>query len=208
MTENKVTIKLKKIADVRKKEVFLKDAAEIYCKNPAIETKCRALKIFQVPEDRKQRYILSALEISRMVEALESSIQAEQAGEKDLVIAYEPPGGPVFWKPWLKAFLICLVCFFGGAFAIMTFNNDVNVTSVFDEVYTLVTGKKPEGVTLLEAGYSIGLALGILVFFNHFAAWKSNADPTPLEVEMRLYEDNVIKTLVDGADRKEKQHGA
>ena len=28
---------------------------------------------------------------------------------------------------------------------------------------------------------------------------------TPLEVEMRLYEENICKTLIDQADRKEKE---
>ena len=55
----------------------------------------------------------------------------------------------------------------------------------------------------MEAGYSVGLAVGILVFFNHFAVKKLNTDPTPLEVEMRLYEENVCKTLIQNAGRKE-----
>ena len=49
-----------------------------------------------------------------------------------------------------------------------------------------------------------GLALGITVFFNHFAKWKLNTDPTPLEVEMRLYEDNISKTLIQNDGRKEQ----
>ena len=32
-----------------------------------------------------------------------------------------------------------------------------------------------------------------------------NTDPTPLEVEMRLYEENISKTLIDNAQRKEKK---
>lgn len=57
----------------------------------------------------------------------------------------------------------------------------------------------------MEAGYSVGLAIGILVFFNHIAVKKLNTDPTPLEVEMRLYEENICKTLIDQAGRKEKE---
>ena len=49
----------------------------------------------------------------------------------------------------------------------------------------------------------MGLAIGIVVFFNHCAAWKLNTDPTPLEVEMRLYEENVNKTLIQNSGRKE-----
>ena len=57
----------------------------------------------------------------------------------------------------------------------------------------------------MEAGYSVGLAVGILVFLQSFCVKKLNTDPTPLEVEMRLYEENICKTLIDQADRKEKE---
>ena len=85
----------------------------------------------------------------------------------------------------------------------MTFNNDANVKDVFQEIYTLVMLREPEGVTVLELSYSVGLALGVTVFFNHFSRTKLNLDPTPLEVEMRLYEDNVNKTLIQNSGRKE-----
>ena len=72
-------------------------------------------------------------------------------------------------------------------------------------VYFQVMGRQPDGFGLMEAGYSVGLAIGILVFFNHIAVKKLNTDPTPLEVEMRLYEENICKTLIDQAGRKEKE---
>ena len=86
----------------------------------------------------------------------------------------------------------------------MTFNNDVSVTDVFSEIYRIIMGKESTGFTILEVSYSIGLALGIVGFFNHFAKFKINTDPTPLEVEMRLYEDNVSKTLIQNDGRKEQ----
>ena len=59
--------------------------------------------------------------------------------------------------------------------------------------------------SVLEISYSVGLAVGIIGFFNHFAAIKLNTDPTPLEVEMRLYEDNISKTLIANDGRKESK---
>jgi stage V sporulation protein AA len=46
--------------------------------------------------------------------------------------------------------------------------------------------------------------VGILMFFNHFGKWKISTDPTPLEVEMRVYEDNISKTVIQNDSRKEK----
>ena len=107
------------------------------------------------------------------------------------------------WLQRAKTAAVCVIAFFGAGFAIMTFNNDVSVTDVFQEIYLLVTGRKSSGFTVLEVSYSIGLFLGIVVFFNHFSKQKINTDPTPLEVEMRLYEENVNKALIDNEGRKE-----
>ena len=47
------------------------------------------------------------------------------------------------------------------------------------------------------------IPFSINLFFNHFTSWKFSLDPTPLEVEMRLYEENVNKTLIQNEERKE-----
>ena len=121
----------------------------------------------------------------------------------EFIIDYQPRvKQKLFWQ-WCKTMFVCMICFCGAAFAIMTFNNDVSVTDAFDQIYLLVTGTSSDGFTILEISYSIGLGLGIVVFFNHFAHWKITTDPTPLEVEMRLYEENVCKTLIQNAGRKE-----
>ena len=58
------------------------------------------------------------------------------------------------------------------------------------------------GFTLLEVTYSIGIIIGILVFFNHFGRKRFSVDPTPMEVEMRLYENDIQTTLVENYSRK------
>ena len=40
-----------------------------------------------------------------------------------------------------------------------------------------------------------------VAFFG--ASWKITVDPTPIEVEMRLYEENLNKTLIKNGGRKE-----
>lgn len=198
-----VYIKLSQITELTHKEVQLKDVAQVYCRDQSLQNKCSAMKVMTVRLDRKKRYVLSAVDVIQKLEQLDPSVEVTNMGEQDFIIAYKPPvPSRIAWE-WTKTFFVCLICFFGAAFAIMTFNNDVNVTDVFSEVYRLVMGRESDGATVLELGYSLGLAAGILLFFNHFAAARINTDPTPLEVEMRLYEENISKTLIAESDRKE-----
>ena len=42
-----------------------------------------------------------------------------------------------------------------------------------------------------------------LLFFNHFGHLKLSDDPTPMQVQMRTYEDDVNQTLIEQAERTE-----
>ncbi len=199
-----VYLNLREITEVHDKDVFVKDVATIYCSDTNIQNKCNAVKVRTVREEKPKRYVESALDVIRKLEETDPSVQVNNVGKVEYIIDYQPPKTPrVMWQ-WMKTIFVCIVCFCGAAFAIMTFNNDVSVTEVFKEVYLLITGTESSGFTILEFSYSVGLAVGIIAFFNHFAKWKLNTDPTPLEVEMRLYEDNISKTLIQNDSRKEQ----
>ena len=66
----------------------------------------------------------------------------------------------------LKAAIVVLISFFGAAFFTMAFNNDVDTVKMLGQIYDLTTGKPSDGFTILEITYSIGLILGILIFFQ------------------------------------------
>ena len=97
---------------------------------------------------------------------------------------------------------MCVFTFFGSAFTIMTFNNDVGVGEVFLDFYKQVMGKPSNGFTILEVSYAIGLSLGILIFFNHIGRKKITHDPTPIQVEMRTYEKDIDTTFIENCGRK------
>lgn len=198
-----VYVKLNQITQVHKKDVFLSDIAEVFCSDKAVASRCRALKVKTIHTDKEKRYIGSIVDIVEELSKQVPEAEVNSVGETDYIIDYRPPVRPKYAWQWIKTVFVCITCFSGAAFAIMTFNNDANVLDIFSELYLLIMGQESDSITALELGYSVGLAIGIVVFFNHFAKWKLNTDPTPLEVEMRLYEDNVNKTLIQNDGRKE-----
>lgn len=88
----------------------------------------------------------------------------------------------------------------------MAYNNDVGLERLFAKVYEWMTGMEQQGPGILELSYSIGLAAGIIVFFNHAARKRLSDDPTPFEVQMRMYERDVNDTFIIGAGRKQQEH--
>ncbi len=200
-----VYLKVNQITEVQNQDVFLKDIAKVICEDQVLQNRCSSLKVKSIREKREKRFVEDVIDIIEKIQQMDPNAQVDNLGEVDYIIDYRPPKPPkVVWQ-WLKTIFVCVVCFCGAAFAIMTFNNDASVMSLFQELYSLVMGREPDGFTVLEASYSVGLAAGIVIFFNHFAKWKLSEDPTPIEVQMRTYEEDICKTLIENNGRKEQE---
>ena len=87
----------------------------------------------------------------------------------------------------------------------MSFNNDVDVTKLFEQIYLQMTGNQSNGFTVLEVTYSIGIGAGVLFFFNHFGRIRIDQDPTPMQVQMRVYEDDVNTTVIEKDGKGKEQ---
>lgn len=116
---------------------------------------------------------MTVVDIIEKVQALYPNMEVNNLGETDFIVTYVEQGKEHPVWDFVKTVLISAVIFFGSAFSIMAFNNDINVTELFAQVYEQCTGAVSDGYTILEISYSLGLSVGIILFFNHFAGKKS-----------------------------------
>ena len=149
--------------------------------------------------------MVSLLKVIQKIHEIYPDAAVENIGETDFIVTYEEQDGKGGIIHGVKIVAVVLISFFGATFSTMAFNNDVGVTRMFGQVYELLTGTKSDGFTILEFTYCIGIVIGILTFFNHFGKKRLSVDPTPMEVEMRLYENDIQTTLVETYSRKEKE---
>lgn len=186
---------------VTSERICLREIARIHCQDKALETKIKLLKLPAANVQGPGRYVFSAMDVIEVIQREYPSVEVNNLGETDFIITLERMKAPnAFWQ-WMKTAFVCLLSFFGAAFSIMAFHTDVDIRELFGQLYELFTGEASGGVTILEVSYSIGLGLGIVLFFNHFAKRKLTADPTPLEMELRAYEDQVNTTLIEAEGR-------
>ena len=185
--------------------IYLQDIAKLSCSNSKILNRLRVMPVANLAPDKPGRYVMSVMDLITEIQKKEPDLEINTIGEENFIITFKNKPGPgIIWQ-WCKIIFVCLITFFGAAFAIMTFNNDVDVGSLFDQIYTQVTGQVSNHFTVLEITYSIGIGLGVLFFFNHFGHMKITTDPTPMQIQMRLYEDDVNKTIIEDIDRMQKK---
>ena len=207
MASESVTVYLKgdRNVEVTKRDVTLGDILEIECADKLLQSKIRVLKILRIREEKEQRFVISLLKIIDLIHEQYPKVEIQKLGESDVIVTYENQKTPPMIWHLLKTAVVTVIIFCGSAFSIMAFNNDVSVTKMFSRIYLLLTGEESNGFTLIELTYCIGLIVGILIFFNHLGRKKFTADPTPMEVEMRLYENDIQETLIEAYARKEKE---
>lgn len=187
---------------VTSEHVYLQDIARLSSNNPAVLNRCKVLRVMTLPKGQYGRYTASAIDLIDLVQKKEEKVDVTHVGEPEFILTYENPTEKNVILSWIKTIAVSLVTFFGTMFSIMTFNTDVDVPLLFEGIYTQVTGRPSTGFTVLEISYSLGIGIGVVFFFNHFGKWKLSHDPTPMEVEMRTYEDEVDTTILELKNRE------
>jgi len=208
MSNVTVYIKCDRNVEVQSPDVFMKDVGSLRCADNVISAKLKALKVHHFHQSDTTRCVISTLKLVELMEECCPNISVQIIGEPDVLVEWVSVNKHKGWQQWLKAALVCLVSYFGTAFTIMAYHNDVGINEVFTEVYRMAMNREPQGLNAVEISYSVGLALGIIVFFNHIGGRRLTKDPTPIEVAMRNYEQDVDKTLIETAGREGKEEDA
>ena len=190
--------------EVHHPHVYLQDIARLSCSNQKILNRLRVMPVANLSPQKPGRYVLFVMDLVREIQQKEPDLAITSIGEPAFLITYQKETGVNLLFRWCKILFVCLATFFGASFSIMTFNNDVDLPALFQQIYTQITGQASTGFTILEISYSIGIGLGVLFFFNHFGRLKLTDDPTPMQVQMRLYEDDVNTTILEDISRKKE----
>ena len=180
-------------------KIYVSDVAEIVCRNDQKKEQIRNIAIhsFGIPD----RDVVTALYIVNEIEKQVRDVVVVPLGTENIILERIKNKQPSHLFEIVKVVFVSMVCFFGTGFTIMAFHNDIGIRGVFEQISSLITGTEGLGVMILEISYAFGLTAGILLFFNHIGKRRITKDPTPIEVSMRNYEDDVNKTLSETWDR-------
>jgi stage V sporulation protein AA len=143
------------------------------------------LEVHQVQPSDKNIVVIDVMRVLSAVHKTDPDIDVQTVGPAQTIveIVYQKKT----FSPVLFA-LVWLLLFVGAALAIMNFHEDVSMQLVHQRLYTIITGETSEHPLLLQIPYSIGLGLGMILFFNHLFKKRINEEPSPLEVEMFNYQ--------------------
>ncbi|WP_211745089.1 stage V sporulation protein AA [Paenibacillus sp. Marseille-Q4541] len=171
----------------------IKHVSNILSDPPEYENKIRETVLMQTEKSDGTLLLVDVLPLIARIKQVVPGAQVETLGSSHTLVELlpheRPPSKSLFILVWL-------LLFFGSALTIMNFHADVNMKEVHIRVVEMLTGYRDENPYMFQIAYSIGIGFGMAVFFNHLFKKKWNDEPTPLEVEMYLYQQNVDQYAV------------
>ncbi|PLR99945.1 stage V sporulation protein AA [Bacillus sp. T33-2] len=178
--------------------IYLKDIAQ-FISNETIYKQLRMLPIHQVSPTEGNIIIIDVMRVIQLIARLEPSYEVQAVGPPQTIVEVifkkREAAMPFFILVWILLFL-------GAALAIMNFHEDVSMQAVQQRIYTIITGEVEKKPLLFQIPYSVGLGLGMILFFNHIFKKRINEEPSPLEVEMFNYQQSLDQYVIMHENRE------
>ncbi|MDR3092250.1 MAG: stage V sporulation protein AA [Clostridiales bacterium] len=187
-------------------EIYMRDVSGVSAP-PGLAEAVGGIRLLEVPKNINKNYLISVIDMINAVKAAFPGDTVINVGEMDTLVEYKAETEPESSaREIIKVALVSLVLLAGSATAIMSFHADAQMPEIFKAYHKMFLGRETDKPLLIDIPYSLGLAFGIILFFNHFAGKSVTRDPTPIEVQTAVYDKEVSDTLIETLS-KEKEKG-
>lgn len=173
-------------------EVKLGDVAQLAGDSSVVELLQNEI-VYKITAHDKTHVVIDVMKVIEIIQQKASHVQINLLGSGQTLveIIYEKKKAhPIFFG------LVWLLHFIGAALAIIYFHEDVSMQQVHQRLYYMITGEFNAQPLLFQIPYSLGLGLGMVLFFNHVFQKRINEEPSPLEVEMFQYQQSLDQYVI------------
>lgn len=173
-------------------EVKLGDVAQLAGDSSVVELLQNEI-VYKITAHDKTHVVIDVMKVIEIIQQKASHLQINLLGSGQTLveIIYEKKEDtPNFFG------LVWLLLFIGAALAIIYFHEDVSMQQVHQRLYYMITGEFNAQPLLFQIPYSLGLGLGMVLFFNHVFQKRINEEPSPLEVEMFQYQQSLDQYVI------------
>ncbi|MGG0740160.1 stage V sporulation protein AA [Niallia taxi] len=173
-------------------DVLLQDLAQVIAADALME-QLKAMVIYRISEGDRNIIVIDSTRIIKAIRSINQDLEIQIIGPAqtiiEVILKKKEASIPLFLLVWLLLFI-------GSALTIMNFHEDVSMQAVHQKLYKIITGKEVEKPLIFQIPYSLGLGLGMIIFFNHVFKKRFNEEPSPLEVEVFSYQQALDQYVI------------
>ncbi|EAO52441.1 Stage V sporulation protein AA [Bacillus thuringiensis serovar israelensis ATCC 35646] len=173
-------------------EVKLGDVAQLAGDSSVVELLQNEI-VYKITAHDKTHVVIDVMKVIEIIQQKASHVQINLLGSGQTLVdtIYDKKKAhPGFFG------LVWLLLYIGAGLANHLFPEDVSMQQVHQRLYYMITGEFNAQPLLFQIPYSLGLGLGMVLFFNHVFQKRINEEPSPLEVEMFQYQQSLDQYVI------------
>ncbi|MGA8941801.1 MAG: stage V sporulation protein AA [Thermoactinomyces sp.] len=196
-----LTVRLKKKITVKPgQRLFLRDISELDLQGDGdVSGDVQELFVCKPSLANGNFAVIDIMDVIRLIRRHFPSLDIRYAGPPQTLVEIKTDTKPA---SVMSVIFVMLILFIGSGLAIMNFHMDVSMPQVHERIYYLITGVHKKSPLILQIPYSLGIGLGIFLFFNRLFKKRFKEEPSPLELEVFLYQENIDQYMIN--DEKQK----
>lgn len=198
-----VYVRMRNRVHVRQEqELFVKDVARIIGPDDIVKT-LEQTKLLKVSRADKNIIIIDLIHMIQCIRNVDPTIEVQTLGPAQTIIEviYEKRRFSI-----LSFLAVWFLLFIGAGITIMNFHVDVSMQEVHQKLFKMITGREDTKPLLIQIPYSFGLGLGMILFFNQFFKKRFNEEPSPLEVEIFNYQQDLDQYVIMHENKESIRH--
>ena len=181
--------------------LLLSDVARLEGKDTLV-TELAEIPIYTIGPGDKSHVVIDILTVLQSIHHWFPDIEIDVVGPTQTVTEIETPRSS---KTSVLLVFVWILLFVGAGLTIMNFHEDVSMLEVHQKLHFLITGSENKQPLFIQIPYSFGLGIGMILFFNHIFKKRLNEEPSPLELEMHQYNQEINRYLAETeSDRSSK----
>ncbi|WFD09438.1 hypothetical protein [Tepidibacter hydrothermalis] len=98
---------------------------------------------------------------------------------------------------FVRVLFVCTILFLGAGMAIINFHSDVDMTKSHKTILRILTGSETKNLLFFQIAYSLGIGSGVAVFYNKVLPNFSKSEPSPLELEVSTFKNEVQSYIIE-----------
>ena len=198
-----VYVRMRNRVHVRQEqELFVKDVARIIGPDDIVKT-LEQTKLLKVSRADNNIIIIDLIHMIQCIRNVDPTIEVQTLGPAQTIIEviYEKRRFSI-----LSFLAVWFLLFIGAGITIMNFHVDVSMQEVHQKLFKIITGREDTKPLLIQIPYSLGLGLGMILFFNQFFKKRFNEEPSPLEVEIFNYQQDLDQYVIMKENKESVRH--
>lgn len=166
--------------NITKTNIYLEDIYSIYPKKYENEIKKIPLRNYKTNTSK-----YDVIHLGEIIEAVNNkhlNLRLNFLNPDDVIIFFDDL--KVDKTKYLRVFIVSIVVLMGSIMGIMNFHADVNMAQSQFMMVNAITKDAKLYLPYFQLPYSIGIGIGVAVFFNKFIPTYSKGEPSPLDLKM------------------------